>query len=164
MPNPIRIRAIEGLKEGDSFSYTREFTKEETGSFGDITRDYNPVHYDTRWTDQKGYKGLICHGLLVGSMICEFGGQVGWLATGMSFNYIKPVYFGDAVNCAVTIKKIEENGRAEAEAVFTNQDGEQVCYAQLSGRLPLTAEQELLKRMIGEDDPFNKLSDEKYIL
>ena len=82
----------------------------------------------------------------------------------MSFNYIKPVYFGDAINCVVTIKKIEESGRAEAEAVFTNQEGERVCYAQLSGRLPLTGEKELLKRMIGEDDPFNKLSDEKYPL
>ena len=74
MPNPIRIRTIQGLKEGDSFTYTRKFTKDETMSFGDMTRDYNPVHYDSRWADLKGFKGLICHGLLVGSMIFELGG------------------------------------------------------------------------------------------
>ena len=115
MPNPIRARAIQGLKKGESFIYTRKFTKDEAISFGDITRDYNPVHYDLRWANLKGFNGLICHGLLVGSMICEFGGQVGWLATGMNFKYIKPVYFDDTINCTITITKIEESGRAEAE-------------------------------------------------
>ena len=97
MTNPIRQKAIEGLKERASFTYSRSFTQKETEIFGDLTRDYNPVHYDLRWVEAKGFKGLICHGLIVGSMICEFGGQVGWLATGMNFKFIKPVYFGDMI-------------------------------------------------------------------
>jgi len=161
MANPIRTRAIEGLSEGDSFLFTREFTREETLSFGDMTRDYNPVHYDLRWAELKGFKDLICHGLLVGSMICEFGGQVGWLATGMSFKFIKPVYFGDTIRCSVTITKIAGNGRAEAEAFFTNQDGEKVCRVHLTGRIPLNPEQELLKQMTDEGDSTNKLSRKK---
>jgi len=158
MPNPIRLKAIQGFKEGDSFSFTRQFSKDETHSFGDLTRDYNPVHYDTRWADLKGFKDPICHGLLVGSMVCEFGGQVGWLATGMNFKYVKPVYFGDTIHCTITITKIEENGRGEAEAFFINQDDVAVCYAQLSGRLPLNPERKLLQKMIDENDPTNKLS------
>ena len=118
MPNSIRVRAIQGLKQGDSFMYTRDFTEAETQAFGDLTRDYNPVHYDSRWTGLKGFDGLICHGLLVGSMICEFGGQVGWLATGMKFKYIKPVYFGDTVHCTITITRIETSGRAEGRGFF----------------------------------------------
>lgn len=162
MANPIRKSAVHGLKSGDSFTYKRVFTQADTISFGDLTRDYNPVHYDTRWTETKGYNGLICHGLLVGSMICEFGGQVGWLATGMEFKFIKPVYFGDTISCAVTITGIDENGRAEAEALFVNQDEEQVCYALLKGLLPLENERGLLKQMIDEGDVANKLSEEDY--
>ena len=157
MPNPIRQQAIDGLKAGDTFAVSRTFTQEETVLFGDITRDYNPVHYDTRWTQAKRFNGLICHGLIVGSMICEFGGQVGWLATGMSFKFIKPVYFGDTITCRITINRIEEKGRAEAEAIFTNQAGEQVCYAHLTGRLPLDPEREILRQMVAEGDPSNKL-------
>lgn len=164
MPNPIRMKAIQGLKQGDSVTYTRTFTEDETKLFGDITRDYNPVHYDLRWSGRKGFRGLICHGLLVGSMICEFGGQVGWLATGMNFKYIKPVYFKDTIRCTITITKIEKTGRAEAEAFFTNQNDEQVCHAYLTGRVPLSQERELLKQMIKENDPANKLSNEKYNL
>ena len=162
MPNPMRIKAIQGLKVGDSFSYKRVFTEEDTVSFGDLTRDYNPVHYEMRWAELKRFKGLICHGLLVGSMICEFGGQVGWLATGMDFKFIKPVYFGDKVACTITITRIGENGRAEAEASFKNQDDEQVSYAYLKGRLPLNPERDLLSKMVNEDDPTNKLNNENY--
>ena len=162
MPNPMRTRAIQGLKAGDKFSLRRTFTQEETFSFGDMTRDYNPVHYDGRWTAIKGFKGLICHGLLVGSMICEFGGQVGWLATGMNFKFIKPVYFGDTILCTVTLVRLDDDGRAEAEALFTNQDGQHVCRAHLAGRLPLPAERELLEQMVKEGDPTNRLSEEKY--
>ena len=162
MPNPFRIKAIQGLKQGDSFSYRRQFSEDETVAFGDLTRDYNPVHYDIRWAKLKRFKGLICHGLLVGSMICEFGGQVGWLATGMDFKFIKPVYFGDSVTCNITIVKIDENGRAEAEALFENQEYEQVAYAYLKGLIPLEPDQEILKKMVNEDDPTNKLKNEKY--
>lgn len=162
MVNPIRKKAIAGLAEGDSFIYERRFTQAETVVFGDLTHDYNPVHYDERWTGGKGFKGLICHGLLVGSMVCEFGGQVGWLAGGMNFKFIKPVYFGDTVRCAVTITRIAESGRAEAEARLTNQEGEQVGFVHLTGRLPVMSERALLERMVDEGDPTNGLSDERY--
>jgi 3-hydroxybutyryl-CoA dehydratase len=145
MIHPMRQQAIEGLKEGASFTYSRTFSQQETERFGDLTRDYNPVHYDLRWSQAKGFDGLICHGLLVGSMICDFGGQVGWLATGMSFKFIKPVYPGQSITCTITIDTIEPSGRAEAKAVCANEGGEPVCYATLSGRLPLADERGLLK-------------------
>ena len=159
MANSMRHKAINGLKANDSFTYTRTFTEAETLAFGDLTRDYNPVHYDTRWTDAKGFKGLICHGLLIGGMLCEFGGQVGWLATGMNFKFLGPVYFNDTVRCRVTITDIQENGRAEAEAVFTNQHGTTVGLASMTGRLPLKAEKLILEQMVTEGDPTNKLAD-----
>ena len=162
MPNHLRLQAVQGLKAGDAFTYSRTFAEDETRDFGDMTRDYNPVHYDPSWAKAKGYQGLICHGLLVGSMICEFGGQVGWLATGMDFRFIKPVYFGDTIQCTITITGLDDYGRAEAEAIFTNQDDNQICHAVLKGRLPLAHEKELLKEMIDEGDPTNRLSKEKY--
>jgi acyl dehydratase len=159
MGNSIRKKAVKGLLPGDSFTYSRRFTQEETMVFGDLTRDYNPVHYDTRWTDEKGFNGLICHGLLVGGMICEFGGQVGWLATGMNFKFLGPVYFNDTITCTITITKIDENGRAEADAVFINQADKKIGIASMTGRLPLEKERQILDRMMAEGDFSNKLAD-----
>ncbi len=150
MINPMRQKAIDGLKVGDTITFSRTFTREDTHQFGDLTRDYNPVHYDQRWSDAKGMDGLICHGLLVGSMICEIGGQIGWLASGMDFKFIRPVLIGETVTCKATIESIESNGRARAEALFHNGKGEQVCHCILTGRLPLAHERDLLETIARE--------------
>ncbi len=158
MTNPMPLKAVEGIKTLDSFTFSRTFTKEETERFGDMIRDYNPVHYDLRWAESKGFDRLICHGLLIGSMICEFGGQVGWLATGMNYNFIKPVYFDETITCKVTVTKIDDSGKAEAEALFFNKAGDQVCYCHLQGRLPRGRERSLLQQIIVEGDLTNKLA------
>lgn len=160
--NSFRRQAVQGLKKGDLFVVKRRFLKEETLEFGDMTRDYNPVHYDTQWTDSKGFDGLICHGLLVGSMICEFGGQVGWLATGMNFKFIRPVYFDDEITCSITLVDLQENGKALADGIFTNQNGLQVAWVELTGRLPLKNEKQILAKMTESGDPTNKLADKNY--
>lgn len=153
----IRRRAIEGLQPGDSFTVTRTFTEAETRAFGDLSRDYNPVHYDRRFAGAKKLTGLICHGLLVGSLITEVGGQIGWLATGMDLRFLKPVYFGDTVTCRFTLLEADERGRARGRAVFSNQHGTPVLEATLTGRLPGEAERAILAAMVAEGDPTNKL-------
>jgi len=164
MANSLRAKAAKGLKQGDTFILSRKFTQEETWAFGDLTKDYNPVHYDTNWTEEKGFNGIICHGLLIGGMICEFGGQVGWLATGMNFKFLCPVYFEDEIQCKITLTSLDDNGRAEAEAEFINQEGTKVCLAQLTGRLPMDNEKNILTQMLENGDPTNKLSHKTYYI
>lgn len=147
----IRIKAAAGLKAGDTFTVKRNFTKKETESFGDVTKDYNPVHYDKRFTEAKNLNGLICHGLLVASLITEIGGQIGWLASGMDFRFKKPVYFGDTITCSFTLTEINERGKAKGEAVYINQYGIVVLEAVLTGIVPGSKEKKVLKTMMEED-------------
>ncbi len=144
----IRKKAAAGLKVGDTFAVVRKFTIKETESFGDITRDFNPVHYDRRFAEAKKLNGLICHGLLVASLITEIGGQIGWLASGMDFRFKKPVYFEDTITCTFTITEINEKGKAKGEAVYRNQDGTVVLEATLKGLLPGSKEKQVLKSLI----------------
>ena len=105
----------------------------------------------------KGFDGLICHGLLVGGMICELGGQLAWLASGMSFKFIKPVYFGDTVTCTIMITDIDAKNRARAVAEFVNQDGIKVMEGHLTGHLPGERDRGVLRDMVAEGDRTNKL-------
>jgi 3-hydroxybutyryl-CoA dehydratase len=132
----IRKKAIAGLKRGDSFAISRTFTEQDTMAFADISRDYNPVHFDHRFAQVKNFHGRICHGLLVASMLTEIGGQMGWLASGMQFRFKKPVYFGDTIACRFTITELDDRNRAKAEAVFTNQQDEIVIEAYVTGITP----------------------------
>jgi len=155
----LRRQAAEGrLAVGTTFRLTRTFSPSDVAQFGQITRDYNPVHYEPRWCASKGFARPICHGLLVGSMLCEPGGQWGWLATGMRFRFRRPVYVGDTITCTMTIVEIDERHRARGECVFTNQQGDVVLEAELEGYLPSPEEQQILSVMLSEGDPDNPLA------
>jgi len=152
----IRKKAIEELKVGDIFSVARKFTENDMNLFADVTRDYNPVHFDERFTKVKGFDSRICHGLLVASMITEIGGQMGWLATDMSFSFKKPVYFGDSIVCNLVISEQDDNGWFNEKAEYKNQNGTIVIEALLKGIAPDLEEKEVMKTMIAEGDPTNK--------
>lgn len=152
----IRKKAIAGLKPGDFFVVTRTFSEADTRSFAELSRDYNPVHFDQRFAEVKNFPDRICHGLLVGSLLTEIGGQIGWLASGMEFRFKKPVYFGDTIECLLTITEVDDRYRARAEAVFTNQRRELVIEAHLTGILPGLPEQRVMEAMVAEGDPTNK--------
>ena len=127
-------------------------------AFADISRDYNPVHFDDRFAEVKNFRGRICHGLLVASLLTEIGGQIGWLASGMSFRFKKPVYFGDTIECCLTITELDDRNRAKAEAVFKNQHNEIVIEAYLTGIVPGVPEKRVMEVMMAEGDPTNKCS------
>jgi acyl dehydratase len=152
----MRNRAIAGLKQGDSFTVSRTFTEQDTAAFADLSRDYNPVHFDGRFASAKKFRGPICHGLLVASMITEIGGQIGWLASGMTFRFKRPVYFGDTIECRLTITELDERNRAQADAAFTNQQNELVIEASVTGIVPGLPERRVMEAMVAECDPTNK--------
>lgn len=146
----IRRKAIAGLKQGDSFVLSRTFTKHDVAAFADIGRDFNPVHFDDRFAKVKNFHGPICQGLLVASLLTEIGGQIGWLASEMTFRFKRPVYFGDTIECSLIITELRERNRARAEAVFKNQHDEIVMEAYLAGIIPGPPEQRVMEIMLAE--------------
>jgi acyl dehydratase len=155
----IRRKAIAGFNVGDNFTIRRTFTEADMIAFAEITRDYNPIHFDDRFAAVKKFNGRICHGLLVAGMLTEVGGQMGWLASVMNFRFKKPVCFGDTITCRLTILEIDSRNRARARAEYRNKDGMLVLEADLEGVLPAAAEQEVLAAMVAEGDPTNKIGE-----
>jgi len=146
MTTTIRRRLIEGkIAAGDSFSVTRTFTGEDVHLFSGVSNDHNPVHSNLEYAKGKAFDGLICHGLHVGSLMSEIGGQLAMLASGMNFRFRRPVYFGDTITCTLSIDEMDERSRVKCSGLFVNQDGETVIEGQLFGILPNKEERELLK-------------------
>ncbi len=143
----IREKTVAGLKTGDTFSVSRTFATADVIRFAQISKDFNPVHFDDRFARLKKFDGPICHGLLVATLLTEIGGQIGWLASGMVFEFKKPVYPGQTVTCDFTLVAIDPNGRARAEAIYTNESGVMVVKAVLTGILPGSAEKRIMQEM-----------------
>ena len=92
------------------------------------------------------------------SLITEMGGQLGWLAVRMDLTFKRPVYVGDTVRCTLTITELDEKGLAEVRADCRNQEGGIVLEAFLTGVVPQEEQREILKVMVEEGDPTNKLA------
>lgn len=144
----IRKKTIEGLQVGDRFTASRTFLEQDVIDFADMTRDFNPVHFDERFVREKNLRGRICHGLLVGSLVTEIGGQIGFYASKLDFRFRKPVYFGDAITCTLIISALNERNLAEAKAVCRNAEGEIVLEGFLQGYVPSQKEREILRTLI----------------
>ena len=151
----IRQRAAEGLRVGDQFTITRRFTNEDIAAFARLSRDYNPVHFDSDFAEIKGLRAPIAHGLLTASLITEIGGQIGWLAMSMSFRFKRPVYAEETLICGWVVKDIDERGRAKAEVSVVNGDGVTVLEAETTGVLPGESERQRLTEMLADGDPTN---------
>ena len=155
----FRERAAEGLQVGDSFRTTRTFTDDDVTLFAQISRDYNPIHFDARFAKARNFSAPICHGLLVASLATEIGGQIGWLASAMNFRFKGPVYVGETITCSWVMTAIDQNGRAKASVTVTKEDGLTVIEAEISGIVPGVEERKVLSQMLSEGDPTNGLTD-----
>ena len=74
----------------------------------------------------------------------------------MNFRFKKPVYFGDTIECRLTITEIDVRERAKAEAFFRNQREEIVIEASITGIVPGIPERQIMSLMVAEGDPTNR--------
>ncbi|MBB3105211.1 acyl dehydratase [Azomonas macrocytogenes] len=59
------------------FHLTRRFTETDIEDFARISRDYNPVHFDSPYATLRNFKAPVSQGLLTASLMTEIGGQIG---------------------------------------------------------------------------------------
>lgn len=144
----IRKKTIEGLKVGDVFAVSRTFVEQDVLDFSYITKNYNPVYSDEKFVKAKKLKGKVCPGLLVGSLVTEIGGQIGWLASKLDLRFKKPVHLGDTITCSFTISCMAGKGLTEAKSVCRNQRGEVVLEAFLKGYIPVGPEIPILNNSV----------------
>ncbi len=141
-------RSLAGFASGDTFVLERTFTQQEVDEFARITGDHNPLHFVPAYAHASGFDGLICQGMLVGAMMSEMGGKMGWLAAGMSFRFRQPVYPGVRVRCELTLVEVKEGGKGKARAVWTDPAGEVLQEADLFVRLPGEKERAILATLV----------------
>ena len=112
------------------------------------------MHFDARYTEARRFRAPISHRLLTASLVTE----IGWLASGMTFHFKKPVYAGDTIRCHWLVKKMDEQGRASATITMTNEEGFTVREAETGGVVPGVKEREILTQMLAEGDPTNAVA------
>ncbi len=117
--------------EGETYTFEREFTKEEVRRFAEVSKDNQSHHTET---DEEGR--LMVHGLLTATLPTKIGGDLQVLARSMNFEFHRPVYTGETVECVWTNETVEENDDGygiTAGIVCENDDGDVVMTADIEG-------------------------------
>ena len=120
------------LKVGDIIRFERTFTKEDVEMFTKVSVDEGDHHMNP---DELGR--LVVQGLLTATLPTKVGGDYNVLARTMNFEFLRPVFTGDAISCEVTIEKLEkrDTNRISILATFLciNQNEKQVLSGNFSG-------------------------------
>lgn len=119
------------IKIGDTASLSKTITEKEVQLFGELTGDFNPVHFDEEFAKTTQFKRRIAHGMLGASLISailanQLPGR-GTVYLSQTLKFTAPVYLGDTVTVSVTVTNIKEGKPiVTLETVCINQTGETV--------------------------------------
>jgi 3-hydroxybutyryl-CoA dehydratase len=119
------------LQAGDKIAFERSFTKEDVELFTRISGDEGIHHLSP---DEQGR--LVVQGLLTATLPTKVGGDYNVLARTMNFEFLRPVFTSDTINCEVTIEqfeKQEKRTRITASFSCTNQHGKEVLKGRFAG-------------------------------
>jgi 3-hydroxybutyryl-CoA dehydratase len=119
------------MQVGDTTAWERTFTLEDVTLFGQLSGDQG-IHHIT--PDKHGR--VMVQGLLTATLPTKLGGDMNYIASALTFEFIRPVYVGDTVRCEITITLYEPGeryDRMESTYVCRNQRGEEVLKGRSSG-------------------------------
>jgi acyl dehydratase len=109
-------RAFQDYSIGARSSRRVVFTAELVAAFADLVDDHAPVHASAEHARAMGYDGPIVHGLLVGSMYSKLLGTElpgeNSVIMKLSFEMLKPVRIGDAIDYNVEVTALSESTQA----------------------------------------------------
>lgn len=118
------------LSVGQTASLSKLITSEDVVAFAALSMDNNPIHVDDEAGKASIFKQRIAHGYYVASFISAVIARdlpgPGSIYLGQELSFKRPVFLGDTVTAAVTVKELPKPGIVKLETVCRNQDGQVV--------------------------------------
>ncbi|MCX6144509.1 MAG: hypothetical protein NTZ35_14975 [Ignavibacteriales bacterium] len=119
------------MNVGDVITYKRTFTEEDIRLFGKLSGDEGIHHVQT---DEQGR--LMAQGLFTGTLPTKIGRDLNFVAQEMTFNFLRPVYANNTIECRVTITNLHEDRglmKASSDWICLNQRGKEVMKGRAVG-------------------------------
>ena len=108
------------MEVGEKRSWKRTFTEEDIRLFAKFSGDEGEHHLV-----HDGRGRLMAHGLLTATLPTKIGGDMNFIARELTFEFHRPVFAGDTIECEVTLVL------AEPAEGFTNIASEWTCRNQI---------------------------------
>lgn len=137
---------IDELQIGQSAQQQKTITEQDVALFGEVSNDYNPLHFNEAYAKETMFKKRIAHGMLVGSLFSKLLGQdlpgEGTVYLSQSLVFKRPVFLGDTITATITLKELNtERNRALFDCECRNQHNTVVILGEANVMPPVKKEE-----------------------
>ncbi|MFX1481603.1 MAG: MaoC family dehydratase [Promethearchaeota archaeon] len=127
----MKVTKYSDIEMGQSAEVVHRITEKDIQTFGGLSGDYNPLHFDDDWAKKTIFEGRIAHGILTASFISTAIGMhlpgPGTIYMSQSMRFLGPVRIGDTITSRVEVVNLnDEKERVTLKTTCTNQNGEVV--------------------------------------
>jgi 3-hydroxybutyryl-CoA dehydratase len=125
------------VKKGDLFSFIYVVSPKIHAGFIDIFQDKNPLHSNSVFAREKGFKGEVMHGNILGGFLSFFIGEClpvkNVIIHSQEIKYAHPVYLNDQLSLNVEIVDVFESVNViEFKYYFQNEAGLKVAKGKIN--------------------------------
>ena len=123
----MELAKYKDIRIGQHAEYVRKVTSEDIEMFGQVSGDYNPLHFNEDWAKTTMFKGRIAHGILAATYVSTVIGMKlpgpGTIYMSQSMKFRRPVRIGDTITARVeVIGKNDEKELLTLKTVCINQE------------------------------------------
>ncbi|MFW9804758.1 MAG: MaoC family dehydratase [Candidatus Thorarchaeota archaeon] len=127
----MEITKYSDIKMGQTAEVVHTVTEEDIQAFGELSGDYNPLHFDEEWAKGTMFRSRIAHGILTAAYVSTAIGMhlpgPGTIYMSQSMRFLGPVRIGDTITALVEVINLnDEKERVTLKTTCTNQDGKVV--------------------------------------
>ena len=127
----MEVTKYSDIKMGQSAEVVHTVTEKDIQVFGDLSGDYNPLHFNEDWAKTTMFGGRIAHGILTAAFISTAIGMhlpgPGTIYMSQSMRFLGPVRIGDTITARVEVVMLnDEKERVTLKTTCTNQAGKVV--------------------------------------
>jgi len=124
----MKVSKYSDMELGQSAEVVHVITEDDIQKFGDLSGDYNPVHFNEEWAKTTMFGSRIAHGILTASFISAAIGMhlpgPGTIYMSQSMRFMAPVRIGDKITTRVEVINLnDEKERVTLKTTCKNQDG-----------------------------------------
>ncbi|MBD3158400.1 MAG: hypothetical protein GF309_06365 [Candidatus Lokiarchaeota archaeon] len=129
--NEIVIPKYSDIEIGQTAEVKHTITDDDIQTFGELSGDKNPLHFNQEWAETTMFKGRIAHGLLTAAFVSTAIGMKlpgpGTIYLSQHMNFRKPVHIGDTLTTTVEVtEKNDEKEHITLTTTVLNQKGKTV--------------------------------------
>lgn len=125
--NQMEVTRCADIKMGQSAEVVHIVTEKDIQVFGDLSGDYNPLHFNEDWAKTTMFGGRIAHGILTAAFISTAIGMhlpgPGTIYMRQSMRFLGPVRIGDTITARVEVVMLnDEKERVTLKTTCSNQE------------------------------------------